>query len=204
MLNKFASFLLLLLVGCASVEPLPPPEIIDSIEEPDVEQVLTEELQQQYRQGLQLLQQEAYARALTHWQALAQDYPDYPGIWVNLAISQYQQRQWSESWLSLERAEGIDAEFCPIHAVKGLLARQRGQFQQALERYLAALACNPNDLVSHKNVAILYDLYQQDLVQALHHYRIVQAQQSETDDQLSMWISDLERRQAQHLASEGK
>lgn len=206
MSNKFASLLglLLIMVGCATVEPLPVPTLIDSIEEPEVEQVLSDALQQEYRQGLQLLQQQAYARALRHWQTLAQQYPDYPGIWVNLAISQYQQEQWQASWESIERAEGIHSDFCPIHSVKGLLARRQGQFKQALASYQAALACNASDLTSHRNVAILYDLYQQDLAQALHHYRIVQSQQSYVDEQLNMWISDLERRQAQHLASEGK
>lgn len=208
MLNKFANWasllLMLTLVGCASVEPLPPPDIIDSIEEPEIEQVLTEALQQQYRQGLQLLQQQAYPRALRHWQGLAEAYPDYPGVWVNLAISQYHQQQQQDSWQSIKRAEALDPAFCPVHAVKGLLARKQGQFQQALNSYHKALDCNPTDWLSHKNVAILYDLYQQDLTKALHHYRIVQAQQPDQDEQLAMWISDLERRHAQTLVSEGK
>ena len=44
------------------------------------------------------------------------------------------------------------------------------------------------------NLGILFDLYLQDLEQALAHYRRYQELMSEENEQVAGWIVDIERR----------
>lgn len=201
---------LMLMTGCSLLQPAP--EIID---QGPKEQPLPPLLVEGYNAGLELLQDmdeafsqaaeegepsgsqaanEAAETARQHWLALSEQYPEYPGVWTNLALSQYRLQQYENSHSSLLKTLDINAGFCPAFKLKGMVERELGKFTDAENSYLAAMQCDPKDADVAYNLGILYDLYMQELDKALAQYQRAQQLLGEPDATLTVWIPDLQRR----------
>lgn len=75
-----------------------------------------------------------------------------------------------------------------------VIKRLSGEFFEAEQLYIKALQVDPNCDVAHRNLAILYDLYMGDLVNAQNHYQAYQQLQIEPDRQVDGWLKDIDRR----------
>lgn len=86
----------------------------------------------------------------------------------------------------------------PQHAAAAndlaLLYRQQGRIDQATALLRQALEANPDRPQLHYNLAVLSELYLLDLEQALTHYRRYQSLTDAEDEEVALWIRDLERR----------
>jgi tetratricopeptide (TPR) repeat protein len=203
MLIRFASLLLLVVLqiglqGCSLLGAKP--EVVDSAQQ---EKPLPPELIEAYNAGLELLQDEEFEAAETHWQGLTEQYSEFPGCWTNLALAQYRLEQFSEGLDSLNKAVSLKQDFCPAYKILGLVQRELGQFSAAESSYQTAVQCDPADAEVRYNLGILYDLYLHDLAKALEQYQRAQSMMSEPDATLAIWIADLERRSTEQVAGEG-
>lgn len=213
LVKRLSFFSVVLLVGACSLLQ-PAPEIID---DGPKEKPLPPQLIEAYNSGLELLQDmdEALAsgvagdeagddlagldtvkKASQHWQILVDKFPEYPGVWTNLALTQFHLQRYEDSHRSLTKALTINPDFCSAFKLKGLVERELGRFNDAEISYLAAAKCDPQDPDVPYNLGILYDLYLHDLEKALAQYEIAQQMMSEPEDTLAIWIPDLQRRNA--------
>ncbi|MEN9465961.1 MAG: hypothetical protein RL217_2142 [Pseudomonadota bacterium] len=199
MWKLFVSFALVSVISGCSL--LAKPKVVDNAQQ---QAPLPEALIENYSKGLQLLKDSNWNDALPFWQNLSQTYATYPGVWVNLALVELHLEHWPQSQTYLDKAFELNAEFCPAIKVQALLKRQQGQFKDAEAGYLKALACDETDASTAYNLAILYDLYLQDLPQALAYYQKAQELFNNSDENLAMWIADLQKRQPKQLAGEGE
>lgn len=81
--------------------------------------------------------------------------------------------------------------------LSGVANRYQGRLKEAEKSYQAALSHNPEHLHSLMNLAILYDIYLQDLTKAMQYYLTYQdalEKQGKTNPQLKNWIADLKSR----------
>ena len=119
--------------------------------------------------------------------------PDAVAPWVDLGIAYGMAERHSDAEQSLARA----VELAPKHPVAlnelGMALRRQGRFEEARERYEAVLRVAPEFHHSRRNLAILCDLYMNDLECALSHYEIYAAAVPE-DEKAAMWIADLRNR----------
>jgi tetratricopeptide (TPR) repeat protein len=204
---KFASFVLvILLAGCASspskkdeaaTDDQQQQAAVSTNEQPmesSANAGVDPQLQGFYKHGLILLKSKSYKPALTHWLQLSVKYPDYPGIWVNLALAQYYTQNYQDAQSSLEKAHAINSEFCPTFAVSGLVSRELGEFSKSETSYLNAIACDSSNPDLHRNLGILYDLYLRKYDQAVKQYKLAKAYSKVPDPNLDIWIKDLETR----------
>ncbi|MEM8660777.1 MAG: hypothetical protein AAGF35_07830 [Pseudomonadota bacterium] len=75
----------------------------------------------------------------------------------------------------------------------GIYLRESGRFDEAEQAYLSALDISAEFPDTHRNIAVLYDLYLGEQEQALQHYhRYQQLTQAQNQD-VQRWIVDLER-----------
>jgi len=194
MLIRFASTLLIVLLSaCASNKPA----IQDSAElGPDgqpVVQPLPEGFEDEYRNGLSLMEDQKFEDARQHWADMSVVYGQYPGVWTNLGLAYYQTGNYEEAAASYEKVEEIDPTFCPVHALSGITYRELGRFDDAQASYYAAIDCEPDEGRHYYNLGILLDLYRNDLESALEFYRKARRLMPE-DEKLNIWVIDLARR----------
>lgn len=180
-----------LLSGCSMFTPKS--VVVDT--QADVLGAIPAELQQSFGDALELLQDEEYEDAETLLLEVTKKYPNFAGPWSNLAIAQSKQEKYEEALLSVDNALQQDEKFCQAISLKGVVLRELGQFKEAKDQYLAALVCNPNDIMTLYNIGVLSDLYLHDNVTALSYYqKYLAALGSQQDETVQSWVVDLKRR----------
>src|SRR5690554_7704468 len=112
----------------------------------DYSQPIPEALTEAYNQGLMLLKKEQFTEAQTHWHNTAEQWPQYPGVWSNLALSQWHLEQYQQGLASSEKALELNAEFCPAKKIQALLQKENGQFEAAIrsEEHTSELQSRPH------------------------------------------------------------
>ncbi len=132
-------------------------------------------------------------RAIELLEGVTEGAPEAVAPWVDLGIAYGMAERYEDATNSLTRA----VELAPKHPVAlnelGMALRRQGRFEEARERYEAALRVSPEFHHARRNLAILCDLYLNDLENALSHYEIYAAAVPE-DEKVAMWIVDLRNR----------
>lgn len=213
MLVRFASYILpLLLLAACSSQPSKVDEQPEQLTEQDTSSESTGDSEPQdsdstdadgevptalsnmYKRGVTLMKSERYPQAKDLWLAASERFPDFPGVWVNLALSQYHVESYEEAKEALDKALTLDAEFCPAYKTQGLVARELGDFKLAEQSYISAIECAPEDGNVRRNLGILYDLYLHDERKALEQYEAAKRLYFAKDKNLEIWITNLKSR----------
>ena len=119
------------------------------------------------------------------------------GAWLNLAICYEHQGLDDEALTNYLKAIEVNPKNIVAYNRLAVWYRRDGLFEQAEQQYLTALQVWQGDADTHRNLAILYDLYLGELEQALYHYQAYQAliiQEGQDEPRLAGWLADLERR----------
>ena len=82
----------------------------------------------------------------------------------------------------------------------GVVYRELGEFKQAQQAYEQALKLKPDYAAAYLNIGILYDVYLNNLAQALVNYEKYQTLNGSPDDKVEKWIVDLKRRVSKNQA----
>lgn len=144
--------------------------------------------------GLQALMIEDRDTALAIFSDMGKQFSDLSGPLVNQGLIHYHQGDLEKAEDVLQKALSINASNPYIHNTLGVILRNRGEFSEARRHYEQAITLAPTYAQAHFNLAILAELYLQDLVLALDHYRVYQTLQRHPDTTVENWILDLERR----------
>ena len=192
MLIRFASLLLAaVLAACAANKP----QVLTETAAPgDTRPPLREGFESEYRDGLLLMEEQKFEEAVGFWTALTQQSgEEYPGVWTNLGLALQQLGRTDDALAAYDYVVKLDSSFCPVYALKGILERDAGKFDQAQASYEAGIECQPDQGALYFNLGILFDLYRNDLASALDNYRKARRLIPD-EDILNMWITDLSRR----------
>ena len=131
--------------------------------------------------------------AISELEATVEAAPDHAAPRVNLALALARAERLDEAEEVLRTTTEAHPKHPAAHNELGILYRRLGRFDDARDSYERAIALFGDFHVAHRNLGVLCDLFLQDTACALDHYRryleIVVA-----DDQVSMWVTDLERR----------
>lgn len=113
---------------------------------------------------------------------------------TNLGILYYHEGKAQKAEAEFKEALHLDAKDYVAANYLGMLYRTQGRFRDAEAAYNQALAANPDYAYAHLNLAILYDIYLDDLPKALDHYQAYQRISGDSDKRLLGWLADLRRR----------
>jgi len=185
--------LLLGLAGCATA---PSPSV--PVSTPAVARVpepaVSAAVQREFTDALNAMKREHYPEAERALLGLTRAHPELSGPYANLGVVYFRLGKLPEAAAALTQAIEINPERAAYYNQLGVVYRQSGQFEQARAAYSQALRVDPDYRRAHLNLGILYDLYLQDLGQALQHYERYQALASPADAQVAKWIIDLKQR----------
>ncbi len=154
-----------------------------------------------YEQALGLMRTGDYPAAIPALQAFIEEQPELAGPRVNLGIAFRQTGQHDKALQALHEAVRLNPDSATAHHQLGIEYREQGRFESAQQAYQQALTLDADYALAHRNIGILYDLYLQQPVLALDHYRSYLELETEPDKTVNRWVVDLERRTASAQAS---
>ena len=156
---------------------------------------VTDEVRADYEAAVRMMEEARYEPAITLLLAVTERAPAAAAAHIALGIAYSHIDDLDHAEASLRRA----LELTPQHPVAynelGLIQRRRGQFAESRASYETALEHFADFHYTHRNLAILCDLYIGDFACALEHYeaygRIVP-----DDAEVAKWIADLRNRES--------
>jgi tetratricopeptide (TPR) repeat protein len=150
--------------------------------------------EQRFADALRRLEGGDYAGARPILESLVASEPALAAPAVNLGMLHARERRWAEAEASL--AEGIRRDPASAVAMNELAAVQReaGRFGDAEASYRQALAADASHFRTHRNLAVLLDLYLWRPAEALQHFEAYLSKSGTADRQVSGWIAELKRR----------
>jgi tetratricopeptide (TPR) repeat protein len=186
-----------------SVSPLPPAPVVEmpsrrrkseEVTEAEPPPAITPATEQQFANAVQLLEAGDFAGARPLLEQLVASEPSLAAPAVNLGMLHARERRWSDAESAL--AEGHRRDPADAVALNELAAVQRenGRFKDAEATYRQALDADPAHARTHRNFAVLLDLYLWRPAEALRHFETYVSMSGTTDRQVSGWIAELKRR----------
>lgn len=198
--NRTALLLVILLLGACQSGPdkgslaKPAAATSPTVEGSAAESSPVDPNQQLYEQALASLKNGKTERALKLLVQISKEAPDKPYVFTNLGLAYFKLQQLELAEQAFKQAIVRNNKDAVANNHLGILQRQKGQFKEARTHYQRALAIDSDYASAHLNLGILFDIYLQDLKQALRHYQKYQALVSEEDTQVAGWIVDIQRR----------
>lgn len=147
-----------------------------------------------YREAMSQITAGTPNKAKQSLQKLTQSNPGHFGSWINLATVSYNEKNLQEASMALEHAKAIDPNPAEIYNLAGLINVEKGEYNDAEKNYTAAITRNNNYAAAHYNLALLYDLYYQDMENAVIHYEKYLSLSDNTDKATSSWVNELKQK----------
>lgn len=156
------------------------------------------ELPADYAAALELVAQKQWGPAESALKAYAQRNPRQSSPYVNLALVYRRTDRDELALAALDQALQINPKQAAAFNLRGVYAREAGDFSAARDAYLAAIAADPQYPNAYLNMAILQDMYLHNPNSALRMYEGYAALVGEDnlDQKVKSWIADA-KRQAQ-------
>jgi tetratricopeptide (TPR) repeat protein len=186
--------LAILIGGCASDPPAPPPAEMEAIAGAPVEPVVPERAAQEFAQAVAMLEAGRNTDAELELKQLALAYPEFPGPYFNLGLLYERTGRLKEAQAALQEAITRGLPSAPAHTQLGVVERKLGRFKEAEAAYLDALKIDPGYAPAHLNLGVLCDLYLQQPERALQSFERYMELSGNSDKRVATWIAELKGR----------
>ena len=147
-----------------------------------------------YDRSIQLARSGRDKEALEQFSLMTRQHPDIAVGYTNVGLLQLKNGNLDLAMLAFNQAITLDPNDKLAFNHLGVVQRQQGEFIKSRQSYQQALKIDDNYADAHLNLGILYDIYLQELPQALQHYQRFQSLTGSNDKIVEKWIVDLKRR----------
>lgn len=147
-----------------------------------------------YQRGVQFARSGNDTEAIKEFTLLTQRTPNAAIGYTSLGLLYLKQGDYQSAQDYFFRAIQLDPNDKIAHNHLGISLRNLGKFKDAEESYLSAISIDNDYADAHHNLAVLYDIYLQELPLALKHYKYYQSLNNGNDNMVTKWLVDLERR----------
>jgi len=172
-------------------------DVIDSLSFTIAEQArISNEVRAEYDGAMGLLEQQQYDQGISLLLDVTTKAPELTAPYVNLGMAYTRVGDLERAESSFKTALERNPEHPVVLNELGLLYRETGRFAAARQSYEKALAIHDGFHFAHRNLAILCDIYLNDLPCALAHYEAY-SQAVPDDKEAAIWVADLRSRVSQ-------
>ena len=190
MAQCFCLFLgcMLLLEGCTSTAPT-----TTGIAQSTDKTPLNEKFRGDYAKALEEIETKKFTQASTALIRIMAENPGFTEGWANLALAQLRSGDIAAAKQSANNAFQLEQQSAPLQNLLGLISVEDGAYKAAEKYYLRALELKPDFANVHYNLALLNDIYYQNIAKAIQHYERYLALIKNTDPDTEAWVSELKR-----------
>lgn len=123
---------------------------------------------------------------------LTDKHPELAGPWANLALIDIKQNKLVKAQMNLKKALKRDPDMAQAYNLQGYIDKQQGHILQAIKDYQQAISKKPDYALAHYNLALLYDIYLQNVPKAVKHYNRYLALTKTPDQRTADWVKELQ------------
>jgi tetratricopeptide (TPR) repeat protein len=178
----------LLLAGCTSA-----PSSTSGITQSTNKSALNEKYRSDYTEALNALEAKKYSQASDALIRIMANNPGFIEGWANLALAQLRKGDIPQARQSANNALQLEPQSAPLENLSGLISLEEGAYKAAEQHYARALQLNPNLANAHYNLALLNDIYYQNIAKAIQHYERYLALINNADPDTEAWVEELKR-----------
>lgn len=146
-----------------------------------------------FQSALGSMNQNQLNEAANRFRAIAKSRPELAGPWANLAIVDIRQGRLDEAAKNAAEALKRNPRLAQAHGVLGYVSATQGDVRKALEHYRRAVEVKKDYAVAHYNIALISDLYLNDMATAARHYRLYLSATDGSDKKTADWLAEIER-----------
>lgn len=117
--------------------------------------------------------------------------PNLAGPWANLALINIKQERYKEAEKNIQTALEKNPEMSQALNIAGYIEKQKGNIIAAKKFYEQAIAKKPDYALAHYNLALLYDIYLQNIKKAVEHYQRYLSLLDHEDKKVKNWVNEL-------------
>ncbi|MDH5445569.1 MAG: tetratricopeptide repeat protein [Gammaproteobacteria bacterium] len=178
-----------ILTGCATQETQP-----DKVSAQDIDKALKQTSEAdiaKYKEILALINEGKLDKAEAALKDFADDQQALAGPWANLALISIKRNKLEEAEQRLQKALARNPEMPQALNMMGFIEKQKGNIVKARDYYLRAIEIKDNYALAHYNLALVYDIYIQDIPKAINHYQKYLALTKYKDKKTVQWLDQL-------------
>lgn len=183
-------FLSLILGGCGSSAKKPVASGANNLGKTSQ---FSEQQQIDYKQALGLLSNNKHQEAEVILIKLSKQLPGHAGPWANLGLLNLVQKKPAEAEEFVKTALKINPNMSQALNLMGLIATHNRDIKAAESYYIKAIKQDNGYANAHYNLALLYDIYLQDIRKAAKEYREYLKYIDHEDNATLSWVEQLER-----------
>ncbi len=188
-INIIVLMVVFLLTGCAQTDPVRETPVTEKKQE---DKTTAAEIQL-YRDALLNLDAGNLVQAEQSLKKFSRKRPQLAGPLANLGLIYLKQNKLQAAQESLDKAYQLNPRMPQVNNLLGVIANRRGNIKQAEKFYLSAIQYKPDYVLAHYNLALLYDVYLQDINKAITHYKAYLQLTGNKDQKTRDWLAQLER-----------
>ncbi|HEY0894038.1 MAG TPA: tetratricopeptide repeat protein [Cellvibrio sp.] len=155
---------------------------------------VSRQAQQNFTDATRAMRNKQWVQAESLLQKVIAENNKLSGAYLNLGLVYRAQKEDKRAEQAFNDAIAANHTNLDAYNQLAILQREAGNFSGAETNYKKALSLWPFHPESHKNIAILYDLYMGKSAEALPHYEAYLQLLGGEDKQATSWIADLQRR----------
>lgn len=149
--------------------------------------------QEKFEQGIEAMSVRDYSTAQRIFSEFVRENPQMAGAYTNLALIHFENEEYDQALKLVEQAIELNNRQSQAYNLRAQLSIINGEVLEARDDYLKAIELNPQYTNAQYNLALLYDVYLQDVKLALQHYEIYMSLITLPDETTQSWIEHLQR-----------
>lgn len=144
-----------------------------------------------YRDGITALYNDDYDKAKSIFNDFVNTKPDLAGPYSNLSLIHYKMNKFDESMKFAEKAITLNPKQSQAYNLRALNHVRNGKIHDARKDYVKSVELKPAYINAQYNLALLYDVYLQEIELAIKHYEIYMSLLKKPDEATQDWINHL-------------
>lgn len=144
-----------------------------------------------YEHGLIALNNNDDAKAEKIFNGFLEDKPELAGPYTNLALIYFKKKEYEKSLQFVNKALQRDPKQAQAYQLRAQIFVTQRKINDAKNDYLHAIELKPDYINAQYNLALLYDIYLQEIALAIKHYEIYLSLIKKPDVQTKEWMQHL-------------